>query len=130
MPRQHAPHRQAATAALAAALGLCSAWAPQAQADDRKPDSQRGHDHDRARAAVQSGQVLPLNQLLARLARSHPGTLLEAELEREDGRWVYELKLLQSDGTLLRLDVDAQTGAVLRSRQRGPAPPPSKKATP
>lgn len=106
------------------ALGLLTGWALPVRADDR--------DHDRARAAVQAGQVLPLKQLLARLERSHPGTLLEAELEREGGRWVYELKLLQTDGALLRLEVDAQTGAVLRSRQRAPAspPPPAPKATP
>lgn len=126
MQRRRTPIWRATTVAWVVALGLLTGWALPVRADDR--------DHDRARAAVQAGQVLPLKQLLARLERSHPGTLLEAELEREDGRWVYELKLLQTDGTLLRLDVDAQTGAVLRTRQRGPAsppsPPPSKKATP
>lgn len=85
-----------------------------AQADDRR-------DHDRARAALKAGEVLPLQEVLEKVQRSHPGELLEVELEREDGRWVYELKLLQSGGRLLRLDVDAKTAAVLKSRQR-PAP--------
>ncbi|MFG6489276.1 PepSY domain-containing protein [Roseateles sp. BYS78W] len=78
-------------------------------------------DHDRARAALKAGEVLPLQEVLDRLQRSHPGEVLEVELEREDGRWIYEFKLLQSGGRLLRLDVDARTATVLRSRQR-PAP--------
>lgn len=75
-------------------------------------------DHDRARAALEAGEVLPLQKVLERLQRSHPGEVLEVELEREGGRWVYELKLLQSGGRLLRLEVDAKTAEVLRSRQR------------
>ena len=75
-------------------------------------------DHERARAALQAGQILLLQKVLERVQRSHPGDVLEVELEREDGRWVYELKLLQRGGSLLRLDVDARTAEVLRSRQR------------
>jgi uncharacterized membrane protein YkoI len=42
--------------------------------------------------------------------------VLEVELEREGARWVYELKLLQRDGTLLRLDVDARTADILKKK--------------
>jgi len=75
-------------------------------------------DHDRARAALQTGEVLPLATVLQRVAQSHPGNVLEVELEREDGRWIYELKLLQRGGALLKLEVDARTGEVLR--RKGP----------
>ena len=77
-----------------------------------------GGDHDRARAAVQAGEVLPLKTVLERVARSHPGEVLEVELEREDGRWVYEIKLLQAGGQLVKLEVDAATAEVLRSKRR------------
>ncbi len=73
-------------------------------------------DHDRARAALLAGEVRPLTQVLAQVARTHPGQVMEVELEREDGRWVYELKLLQGDGRLLKLAVDARDGQVLRER--------------
>lgn len=73
-------------------------------------------DHERARAAVQAGQVLPLPVLLQQLQQTHPGQVLELELEREHGRWLYEIKLLHSDGRLLKLGVDGATGKVLRSR--------------
>lgn len=75
-------------------------------------------DHERARAAVQAGEVLPLPALLERLQRSHPGRVLELELEREDGRWVYEVKLLQADGQLLKLELDARTADVLKIKRK------------
>lgn len=75
-------------------------------------------DHDRARRALEAGEIMPLHSLLERVAREQPGQVLELELERDDGRWIYELKLLRRDGVLLKLDVDARSGAVLRSRDK------------
>jgi uncharacterized membrane protein YkoI len=75
-------------------------------------------DHDRARQAVQSGQVLPLPAVLEQLAREVPSQVLEVELERDDGRWIYEIKLLQTGGQLVKLKVDAQTAQVLRRKTR------------
>lgn len=97
--------RRAVVVLLAAALGQPAAA------------SGRG-DHDRARAAVQAGEVMPLQAVLERLQRSHPGRVLELELEREDGRWVYEVKLLQADGQLLKLELDARTAELLTLRRR------------
>lgn len=88
------------------ALGLAS---PRAGADN---------DHDRARAALQAGQVLPLATLLERLAREQPGQVMEVELEQDDGRWVYEIKLLQPGGRLVKLELDAASGEVLRRKER------------
>ncbi len=76
-------------------------------------------DHDRARDAVQAGQVLPLKTVLERLEREHPGQVLEVELELDDGRWIYEVKLLQSGGRLVKLELDARSGEVLKRRDRG-----------
>lgn len=97
--------------AAGAALLLLAAGTPIASADGRD-------DHERARAAVQAGEMLPLPALLERLQRTHPGQVLELELEREDGRWIYEVKLLQADGQLLKLAVDAHTAQVLEARRK------------
>lgn len=99
---------------LLAGLALQAAWAD--GRDDRREN--RHHDHERARAAVQAGEVLPLPVLLERLQRSHPGRVLELELEREDGLWVYEVKLLQADGQLLKLELDARTADVLKIKRK------------
>ena len=79
-------------------------------------------DHERALQAVQSGQVLPLTTVLERLGREHPGQVLEVELERDAGQWIYEIKLLSADGQLLKLKLDAGTAAVVRMKVREPKP--------
>jgi len=78
----------------------------------------RDDDHVRALQAVQAGQVLPLRSVLERLEREHPGQVLEVELEEDAGRWVYEIKLLQAGGQRIKLELDAKTGEVLRSKSR------------
>lgn len=94
--------------ALTAALALLAAPLTGVAGGDR--------DHDRARAALRAGEVLPLTTILERVAKEQPGQLLEVELEREHGRWIYELKLLQSGGALVKLKVDARDGVLLRRR--------------
>ena len=87
-------------------------------------DTKEG-DHERARAAVQAGEIMPLTELLERLQRSHPGQVLELELEHEGGRWIYEVRLLQADGQLLKLEFDARTARLLevkRKDERKPRP--------
>jgi hypothetical protein len=103
---RHARPRIVLAALLLIGLAQPSAWAS---------DS---HDHERARAAVEAGQVLPLPTLLERLRRTHPGQVLELELERDDGRWIYEVKLLQANGQLLKLEVDAATAQVLQVKRK------------
>lgn len=75
-------------------------------------------DHDRARAALQAGEILPLATVLQRVAIEHPGQVLEVELERDGGVWLYEIKLLQAGGGLLKLEVDAATARVLKAKAR------------
>ena len=84
------------------------------------PLTHAGGDHDRARSALMSGEIMALKALLERLETDHPGQVLEVELDQERDRWVYKVKVLQSDGRLLRLDVDAASGAVLKERRRDP----------
>ena len=101
------------TSAWMLALLLALPVAP-ARADDK--------DHELARRALQAGEVLPLRTLLERLAATHPGEVLEVELERDDGRWIYELKLLQPGGELRKLKLDARSGELLQDRLRRAAP--------
>ena len=70
-------------------------------------------DHNLARAAMESGQVLPLKTVLAQLERERPGTVLEVELERKASGWVYEIKQLEAGGQLARIKLDARTAQIL-----------------
>lgn len=77
-----------------------------------------GEDHDRARAALERGEVMSLRHILERVEREHPGKVIEVELEREHGRWIYEIRVLRDDGALVKLELDARDGSLLRQRSR------------
>ncbi len=77
-----------------------------------------GGDHDRARQALEAGEVLPLRVILERVEGAYPGQVVEVELEREHGRWEYEIKLLRSGGSLVKLKVDARDGSILGVKGR------------
>ena len=98
--------------ALAMLFALLTSLSP-AQARGGRGDD----DHERAHRAVQAGEVMPLEQVLASLAKDHPGQVLKIELEREEQQWVYEVKLLQADGQLVKLLLDARTAEVLHQRR-------------
>ncbi len=76
------------------------------------------HDHDQARAAREAGEVVPFAAILEAVERDFVGRVLEAELEREQGRWIYEIKLLAPGGQVLKLDYDARSRELLRARGR------------
>jgi uncharacterized membrane protein YkoI len=82
------------------------------------PAARAGDDggQERARQAVAAGQILPLRDVLERVGKSYPGQVMEVELEGENGRWVYEVKLLQADGRLIKLKLNAKTAEVLRAK--------------
>jgi hypothetical protein len=78
------------------------------------PASAGETDHDRARRAVESGEIKPLRDILAEAEKTHGGQLIEAELEHEHGRMVYELKLLTVEGRVVKLYYDARSGMLLQ----------------
>jgi len=73
-------------------------------------------DHDRALQAVRQGHALSLKALLERVPVLSQGQILEVELEQSHGRWVYEIKTLESGGRLVKYKLDAKTGELLQSR--------------
>ena len=81
----------------------------------RPASAQERRDHERARAALEAGQIRPLSELLAEVERRYRGRVIEADLERDDNQWLYEFKILPSNGRVFRVELDAATGAFLRS---------------
>lgn len=69
--------------------------------------------HDEARRLRERGVILPLHEIVVRSTPSPDARLIEAELEREEGRLIYELEFLSS-GEVTELRVDAASGDVLR----------------
>ena len=75
-------------------------------------------DHDRARSALERGEVLPLLTILERLAPVIDGDIIETELDREDGRWVYEISYIDRSGRLIELEIDAADATVLKEKRK------------
>ncbi len=92
-------HGRLATAVLAATL-------MNAVADDI--------DHEAARRLRKEGKILPLEDIVARVTARWPGQVIETELEHDDGRYVYELELLGTDGRIREIEYDASTGEVIK----------------
>lgn len=79
----------------------------------------RRDDHERAREAVAAGRILPLDAIVERARAEVDGDILDVELEDgHDGRFVYEIKILTPGGRIVKLEYDAATGALLRSKGR------------
>ena len=87
-------------------LALLLASPPIAFADD--------DDHDRARAALQRGEILPLSRILDIVRRDTPGRVIDVELDDDDGRHVYEMEILDTRGRVVEIKVDAASGRILK----------------
>lgn len=81
-------------------------------------------EQDEVRRAVQAGQALPFQTVRERVSR-HCGDceILQAKLHaaKEDGRrfLVYDIKAIAADGRIIKLELDAATGELLKVRHKG-----------
>jgi uncharacterized membrane protein YkoI len=80
-------------------------------------DERHSHDHDVARQALEQGEVLPLQTVLAEVRNSFPGEVAGIELEHEHGAWTYEIKVIGPGGVLTEVKVNATTGRILRKKE-------------
>ncbi len=92
------------------ALALMLAFAAAARAGD---------DHARARAAREAGQIVSLRAILDRVEAEFTGSPVEIELDDEDGRFIYKVKLLALSGAIVNLEYDARDARLLRAKGRG-----------
>lgn len=77
------------------------------------PPSSHADDVDRVRELRSTDSILPLSQILRVVEKRHPGTLLEVELEEEEGQIIYEMEILGKDKVVRQLKIDARTGKIL-----------------
>ncbi len=99
----------------------------QAQAQTPTP-TMVPHDHEEAREALERGRVMHLHEILAEVEHGYQGQVLHVEFAHEDaheagtrqegGRFVYKIRLLQPDGRVVKLKVDASNGRVLGVKRR------------
>jgi uncharacterized membrane protein YkoI len=70
-------------------------------------------DQDQARRALERGEIRPLDQVLDAARKALPGDVVKVELDEDDGRWIYEIKVLTSGGERREVEIDAKSLEVL-----------------
>ena len=70
-------------------------------------------DYIEAKRLRDSGEIMPLEEILKNVRRSYPGRILEVELENEKGRVIYELEILGTDRIVREIYIDAKSGKLL-----------------
>ena len=105
-----------ATAALGGALSFAVA--------NGRDNYDRGHDehgwrehesaYEQAREAVARGEALPLHQVREHLQRVAPGKIVATHYEYEFDRWVYEFKIIDPQGQLRKVHIDARNGELVK----------------
>jgi len=71
-------------------------------------------DYETARKLRESGDILPLEIILLRLKKNHPGKVLEVEMETRHGRLLYEIELLDDKGKVWEFKIDPRTGDIVK----------------
>ena len=74
-------------------------------------------DHIEARRLLDSGEILPLEEIINNVRQTFPGRVLDVELEREDGHIAYEVEILDEEGVVTEVYIDARTGKVLSVKE-------------
>ena len=74
-------------------------------------------DHDEAYELLRSGEILPLEKILEISREQVQGRVLEVELEQEDELLIYELEVLDKQGIVWEIKVDAVTGVIIEREQ-------------
>lgn len=68
---------------------------------------------DAARRLKREGKIVALGDIVADITARWPGRVIESDLERDGGRYVYEIELLGDDGHVYEFEYDASTGQRL-----------------
>ncbi|MCW9059624.1 MAG: PepSY domain-containing protein [Gammaproteobacteria bacterium] len=105
---------QVGTTLLAAMLGVSLLGAAGiGSASDSKDGKEK---RETVRALLEAGEIRSLEQVLQRIREEGRGHVLEAELEREDGRYVYEVEVLDDQGKVRKYEYDARSGEAIDRR--------------
>lgn len=83
--------------------------------DDDAADDAR--EHYEAREALRNGKILPLDQIMAAVRKEIAGDIIEIEFDNDDGRFIYELEIIEPSGRVIDVKVDAKTAAILEREE-------------
>lgn len=97
---------------LATAMLVAAATRPAAARD--KDDVRR----DEVRRAVEAGEIRSLADILDTVRGKLPGDVVGVEIERKNGSWLYELRVVGSQGGIFEVYIDARNGKIERIKEK------------
>ena len=74
-------------------------------------------DHDMAKQLRDAKQIKPLEMILQQYSKQYPSRILEVELETEHEQFIYEIELLDRQGIVWKLKIDAIKGTLLTKQK-------------
>ncbi len=78
----------------------------------------RADEADEVRQAVQRGEIRSLADILSAIRGKLPGDVAGVKVERKDGRWLYEFRVVDDKGRLFEVYVDAKTATIERTKEK------------
>lgn len=63
------------------------------------------------------GDILSLEKISQKARSYKPGEILEVELEKKHGRYIYEVEILDAASQVWELKLDAKSGQLLKMEQ-------------
>lgn len=73
---------------------------------------------DEARKLIDAGTIVPIETVMATAKARHPGsTLIDIELEKRYGIYLYQIELKDSQGVEWELELDASDGLLRKDHQ-------------
>lgn len=73
---------------------------------------------DEVRRAVETGEIRSLADILGGLRGKLPGEVAGIEIEHKGSRWRYEFRVVDSQGRLFEVHVDARSGEIERIKAK------------
>ncbi len=75
-------------------------------------------ERDQVREAVERGEIRSLADILVTIRGKLPGDVVGVEVEHKNGRWLYEFRVVDTNGRLFEVYVDARTATIERTKEK------------
>ncbi len=100
--------------ALTMFLGLLLVSLP----NDSEAKKEKG-DKEKEMVELATTTKVTIEEAIKTVREKIPGTVIEAELEKEDGKTVWEVKIVTAKGELKEVYVDVQSGKFVEIKEEG-----------
>jgi len=64
-----------------------------------------------------NGKIMKLSLVLEKVHQVYPGRIIEVELEKENGILVYEIQIIDHQGVIWEISLNAKTGELLHKEK-------------